>query len=167
MKRARKADRRRKRQRRRKQQANEREVQRRHELSSQQWDLIRALLPKRTARTGRKPADPRRMLNGILWILRTGAPWRDLPERYGPYQTVYGYFRGWRADGTFDKILQRLQLRLDREGKIDWDLWFVDGSSVRAARCAGGARKKNGRQESPRTTLWADREADSPASSIW
>jgi transposase len=107
------------------------------------------------------------MLNGILWILRTGAPWRDLPERYGPWQTVYDYFRNWRADGTFNSILQRLQLRLDREGKIDWDLWFVDGSSVRAARCAGGARKKSGRSESPRTTPWAAREADSPASSIW
>ncbi len=142
---------------------------RRHEVSDRQWEFIQPLLPQRTAKTGRKPADPRTMLNGILWILRTGAPWRDLPERFGPWHTVYDYFRNWRADGTFDKILRALQIRLDRQGKIDWDLWCIDGSNVRAARCAAGADKKAppGTPMSRRTTLWAARAADSAASSIW
>jgi len=61
------------------------------------------LLPKRTATTGRKPRDPRQMLNGILWILRTAAPWRDLPERFGPWQSVYDYYRNWQNNSTFDK----------------------------------------------------------------
>jgi transposase len=142
---------------------------RRHEISDGQWELVRPVLPKRTAKTGRKPADPRTMLNGILWILRTGSPWRDLLDRFGPWQTVYDYFRNWRANGTFDKILEALQIRLDRQGQIDWDLWCIDGSNVRAARCAAGADKKVGAatRKNPRTTRWAARVADSAASSIW
>ncbi|MBM4022007.1 MAG: transposase, partial [Planctomycetes bacterium] len=54
----------------------------RHEVTDDQWEAIRSILPKRTAKTGRPASDPRLMLNGILWILRTGAPWRDLPERF-------------------------------------------------------------------------------------
>ena len=140
----------------------------RHELTSEQWSLIEPLLPP-AARTGRPPKDRRLMLNGILWILRTGAPWRDLPERFGSWRTVYGYFQQWRADGTFDRILEALQIRLDREGKIDWDLWCIDGSNVRAARASAGASKKVSPDipTSPKTTLWAAREADSAASSTW
>ena len=109
------------------------------------------------------------MLDGILWILRTGAPWRDLPERFGPHQTVYDYYSHWRHDGVFDRVLQALQIRLDREGKIDWDLWCIDGASVRAARCAAGAGKKvaAGTRTSRRTTRWAAAAADSGASSTW
>lgn len=69
-------------------------------------------------------------------------PWRDLPERFGPHQTVYDHFRNWRKDGTYDRILQALHVRLDREGKLDWSLWCIDGSSVRASRAAAGAAKK-------------------------
>lgn len=140
----------------------------RHELTSEQWELIEELLPP-PASTGRPPKDRRLMLNGILWILRTGAPWRDIPERFGRWRTVYGYFQQWRADGTFDRILEAMQIRLDREGKIDWDLWCIDGSSVRAARAAGGASKKvsPGTLTNRKTTLWAAREADLAASSTW
>jgi transposase len=81
------------------------------------------------------------MLKGIFWTLRTGAPWRDLPERFGPWQSVYDYYRNWRNNKTFNRILQVLQIRLDQEGKIDWDLWCIDGSSVRASRAAAGALK--------------------------
>lgn len=138
----------------------------RHELTDEQWHLIQPLLPERTARTGRPPRDPHDMLNGILWILRTGAPWRDLPERYGPWKTVYHYFAKWRADGTFDRILEALQVRLDRDGKIDWDLWCIDGSSVRAA--AGASKKAaSDTPTSPPTTRWAARVADSAANSTW
>jgi transposase len=141
----------------------------RHELTDEQWESIEALLPKRTAQTGRKPKDPRQMLNGILWILRTGAPWRDLPERFGPWKTVYHYFCRWRDDGTFERILQALQVRLDRKGQIDWDLWCIDGSSVRASRASAGALKKASRNTAmnPKTTLWAAQKADSAANSTW
>ena len=143
----------------------------RHQLTDEQWSIVEPLIPQKHARTGRPPADARRMLDGIMWILRTGAPWRDLPERFGPYQTVYDYYSHWRHDGVFDRVLQALQIRLDRQGKIDWDLWCIDGSHVRAARCAAGAEKKvsvsTRTKASRRTTHWAAAAADSAASSTW
>ena len=144
-------------------------IMKRHELTDEQWEVIEPILPKRTATTGRKPKDPRQMLNGILWLLRTGAPWRDLPERFGRWKTVYDYYRNWRDDGTFDRVLQELQIRLDREARIDWDLWCIDGSSVRASRAAAGASKKAPSciLTNRKTTLWAAREADSAANSTW
>ena len=116
---------------------------RRHELSDQQWETIKDLLPA-PKRRGRRPSDPRQMLNGMLWIVRTGAPWRDLPERYGPWETVYARFNAWSRDGTFDRILGRLQIDLDAAGLIDWDLFCIDGSTVRASRAAAGAQGKRG-----------------------
>jgi transposase len=110
------------------------------------------------------------MLNGMLWILRSGAPWRDLPERYGNYKSVNHRFNRWRRDGTFDRVLKALQIRLDKQGKIDWDLWLVDGTSVRASRAAAGARKKSvtsGTDSNPTTTHWAAAAADSGANSTW
>ncbi len=142
---------------------------RRHELSDQEWSAVEPLIPQRTARTGRPPKPARVMLNGIMWILRTGAPWRDLPERFGRWQTVYDYFARWRKAGVFDRILESLQVRLDAEGHIDWDLWCVDGSSVRAARAASGADKKastDTRMSRP-TPRWVAAAADSGASSTW
>jgi len=141
----------------------------RHELTDEQWTLIESLLPKRTARTGRPPRPPRCMWNGIFWILKTGAPWRDLPERFGPWQTVYEHFSNWRRDGAFHRILEALQIRLDREGKIDWDLWCVDGTQIRAARAAAGANKKvpaDTRANRP-TMRWGAAEAVSEPSFIW
>jgi transposase len=141
----------------------------RHEVTDEQWGVIQPILPKRTAKTGRPPSDPRLMVNGILWILRTGSPWRDLPERFGPWQTVYDHFAKWRAVGAYDRILEALHIRLDADGEIDWDLWCIDGSSVRASRAAAGASKKAAAvtRTSRKTTLWAAREADSAASSTW
>lgn len=141
----------------------------RHELTDEQWTWVEALLPKRAARTGRPPSPPRCMWNGIFWILKTGAPWRDLPERFGPWQTVYEHFSNWRRDGTFQRILEALQIRLDREGKIDWDLWCVDGTQIRAARAAAGATKKvpAGTRASRPTMRWVAAEAASEPSSIW
>jgi transposase len=144
---------------------------RRHQLTDEQWSIVEPLIPRKHAHTGRPPADARQMLDGIMWILRTGAPWRDLPERFGPHQTVYDYYSHWRHDGVFDRVLQALQIRLDRQGKIDWDLWCIDGSHVRAARCAAGAGKKvsvsTRTKASRRTTHWAAAAADSAASSTW
>jgi transposase len=116
-------------------------VERRHELSDAQWEAVAGLLPPGKGR-GRKPRSSRDMLNAMMWILKTGAPWRDLPERYGPWETAYRRFREWGAEGVFDKVLQRLRLRLDKDGYIDGGTWFVDGSCVRAGADAAGAPKK-------------------------
>lgn len=113
----------------------------RHELRDEDWERVGGLLP-RAHGAGRPWNDHRRTLNGIFWTLRTGAPWRDLPERYGSWKSVYGRFNRWSKDGTFDAIVERLQVQLDAAGKIDRDLWCLDGSSVRATRAAAGAGKR-------------------------
>ena len=76
----------------------------RHGLTDRQWELVQDLFPP-PARTGRPRRDRREILDGILWVLRTGAPWRDLPrESYGPWQTVYERFNRWSKDGKYDEI---------------------------------------------------------------
>jgi len=124
---------------------------RRDELTDEQWALLKEILPSGSAR-GRPRRDLREVLNAIFWLLRTGAPWRDLPERYGPWQSVYHWFNKWRGDGTWEQMLKALQIRLDRQGRIDWDLWCVDGTTIRASRAAAGAGKK-GAPKNPQTTL--------------
>lgn len=94
------------------------------------------------------------------------AQWRELPGRYGPWKSVYGRFRRWQGVGLFDRILERLQVRLDKEGRIDWDLFCVDGTSIRASRSAAGADKK-GEAENPRITHWTAREAGLARSCTW
>ena len=138
---------------------------RRYELSDEEWDVIEPLLPP-PAQTGRPRRSAREVWNAIFWVLRSGAPFRDLPERFGPWQTIYHRFNSWRREGIFDCVLEGLQIRLDAEGHIDWDLWCVDGSSVRASKAAAGAGKK-GAAKSPQTTRWVARAADSAASSTW
>lgn len=142
---------------------------RRHELMDEQWALIEEFIPKSTATTGRPARDRRTILNGIFWILHTGAPWRDLPERFPPWQTVYDYFSTWRRTGLFARIIQALQIKLDRDGRIDWDLWCIDGTNIRAARAAAGAGKKvsSVTAMNPPITLWAAAEAGLDQSSMW
>ena len=113
---------------------------RRYELTDERWKLIEPLLPRAGERGGRRWRDHRQVLNSILWVLHTGAQWRELPGRYGPWKTVYDRFRRWTDEGLFDRILQQLQLWLDDEGCIDSDLWLVDGSSVRASRSSAGGK---------------------------
>ena len=97
------------------------------------------------------------MLDGMLWRLRTGAPWRDLPERYGPWQSVYDRFNRWSGDGTLQSIAETLLVELDNAGLIDWDLWHIDGSSIRAGRAAAGAAEGSCKKgpTSRATTPWA------------
>ena len=120
---------------------------RRYELTDAPWEKIAAFFPDRYHHGGAGPPwkAHRTVVNGILWRLPTGAPWPDIPERYGPWKTVYDRFNRWRQDGTWAKILDALLLRLDKAGCIDRDLWLVDASLVRASRAAGGAKKKPGR----------------------
>ncbi len=95
----------------------------RHEVTDEQWDICSALIPHHTAQTGRPAKDPRLMLNGIFWILGTGAPWRDLPERFGSCKPVHQYFTRWRRSNVFAAIIEALQIKLDAKGLIDWELW--------------------------------------------
>ncbi len=141
----------------------------RHELMDEQWALIESMVPLSNACTGRPPRDRRILLNGIFWILHTGAPWRDLPERFGPWQTVYHHFAKWRREGIFAEIIEALQITLDERGLIDWDLWCIDGANVRSSRAAAGAGKKvsTGIPTNRRTTLWAAAEAGLDRSSTW
>lgn len=113
---------------------------RRHELTDAQWARLSALLPA-PAKTGRPPRDLRHAVNAVYWILATGAPWRDLPERYGPWQTAYGRWKRWKDEGVWRSALEALQREADAKGELDWALHFVDGSVVRAQRSAAGAKK--------------------------
>ena len=116
----------------------------RYELSDPQWARIEPLLPHPThhGKAGHPFNDHRPIVNGILWILHTGAPWRDLPERYGPWQTVFYRFNRWRRDGTWTRIVTSLLDELDDKGQIDHDLWCIDGTVIRASRAAAGAGKR-------------------------
>ena len=122
---------------------------RRYELSDEQFALIEPLLPAPTR--GRKRADDRTTLDGVFWKLCSGAPWRDVPERYGKWQTVYERFKRYRDAGTFDRILGALHLKLAADGNLDYATWMVDGTSVRASRAAAGARKRGARARGKRS----------------
>jgi transposase len=107
-------------------------------LTDEAWECIQDLFPEPAA-TGRPPVDRRLVMDGILWILRTGSPWRDLPEEFGAWQTTWRLFDQWNGNGLLDKILSCL--RASHIDNAD-DLWCIDGTIVRAARCATGGGKK-------------------------
>ena len=110
-------------------------------LSDDEWDLIQDLFPP-PAKTGRPPNDRRTTLDGIFWILRTGAPWRDLPEEFGKWKSVWRLFDQWNNDGLLAQILKRLQESFVDTDELAGDFWCVDGTIVRAARCCSGGGKK-------------------------
>ena len=112
---------------------------RRYELTDTQFELLKPYFPP-SGTVGHPWAEHRRVLNGIFWKLRTGAPWRDTPERYGPWQTLYDRFVWWRRDGTWNRMLEALQTELDATGQLDWEQWNIDGTSIRATRASAGAR---------------------------
>ena len=114
---------------------------RRNDLTEAQWRRLEPLLPPERPRTGRPNHSHRTILNGILWVLRTGAPWRDLPERYGAVGTVSSRFYRWCAAGIWDQMLAALQSQAEERGEVDWSLHFVDGTIVRAHQHAAGARR--------------------------
>ncbi len=110
-------------------------------LSDEQWEFIENVFSP-AAPTGRPRRDPRQVLSGVLWILRTGAPWRDVPEEFGTWKTCWQMFDRWTSDGTLDLLLTRLQGSFIDLQKLDQQRWCIDGTIVRAARCAAGGGKK-------------------------
>ncbi|HEX5500623.1 MAG TPA: IS5 family transposase [Thermomicrobiales bacterium] len=118
----------------------------RHELTDIQWARLEPLLPPQRPTTGRPARDHRTIVNGILWRLATGAPWRDLPERYGSWQTVYSRWRRWQQAGVWRRALAALQADADTRGDLDWAMHFLDGTTIRAHQSAAGAKKRGGDQ---------------------
>ena len=112
-------------------------------LSDARWERLRPLLPPQKAWTGKTAKDHRQVLEGILWVLRTGAPWRDLPAQdFGPWQTYSTRFYRWVKAGVWQKVLAELQRQDDAEGAVDWSLHHADGSVIRAHQHAAGAQKR-------------------------
>jgi transposase len=111
----------------------------RGELTDAAWGRIAPLLPA-NGRRGQQWSDHRTVGNGILWKLRTGAPWRDLPGRHGPWRTVYARFVRWQRDGTWDRLLAHVQTKSDAAGEVVWEV-SIDSTVVRAHQHAAGARK--------------------------
>ncbi|MEU8692816.1 IS5 family transposase [Streptomyces sp. NPDC048665] len=114
---------------------------RRGDLTNGQWARLESLLP-----SGKKLGRPRtwsdrKLIDGIRWRTRTGAPWRDLPECYGPWDRAYDLFRRWQRDGTWKRILEQVQVDADARGLITWDV-SVDSTIARAHQHAAGARKR-------------------------
>ena len=128
---------------------------RRYELTDEQWAKIEPLLPAQKPRTGRPNTDHRQVVNGIVWVVKSGAPWRDLPERYGKVGTVSSRFYRWVAAGVWQKVLDALRGQADAQGQVDWERHMLDGSVVRAHQHAAGAKKA-----SPRRKHWAAAEAE-------
>jgi transposase len=122
-----------------------------YRLSDDQYRQIQGLLPQ-NGRRGGQWKDHRLMIDGILWALSDGGRWRNLPGEFGPWQSVYDRFRNWSRRGLWDQILRRLQARKMRSGAIDWSLFCIDGTVVRAHQSAAGASKKKRRPASRRTT---------------
>lgn len=129
---------------------------RRYELSDEQYELVADLLPRGFQRVGGRWKDHRQVLNGIFWILHTGAQWREVPERYGKWQTIFHRFNRWRKDGTIDKMLERLHMQLGEDGRIDVDTWLIDATLIRASRsAAGGPRGEKGGRRARRSRAGA------------
>ena len=139
-------------------------MNRRFELTDQEWARLAPLLPATTPKRGGRWRDHRQVLNGSLFRTRTGVPWRDLPERYGPWETVYKRFARWQTDGTWARVEAALRTQADGAGELDWHAQ-VDSTVVRAHQHAAGAAK--GAPVDPgksaagagAVTRWADHQA--------
>jgi transposase len=103
----------------------------RFDLSDEEWALLEPLMPS-SRKSGR--VDDRKILNAIFYVLRTGMPWRDLPERYGPYTTAYNRFNRWSRRGIWKRIFDTLASR-SRDS-----LYLIDSTIVKAHRAASGAK---------------------------
>jgi len=117
----------------------------RHELTDAQWAIIEPLIPKQKPGRGRPRADDRRTLNGIIYVLKTGCAWADLPREYGSPTTCWRRLHQWTQDGTWERIWRALLSRLDEAGQLEWAHAFLDGSFVPAnAACTNGRKTAPG-----------------------
>lgn len=123
------------------------------ELRDRAWARVEPLLPGDGR--GRWWRDHRQVINAILWKLRTGAPWRDVPERYGPWKTAHERLRRWTMDGTWQKILDEAVVKDDAVGEVEW-LLLVDSTVVRAHQHSVGARKMGDALIRSRPSLWTE-----------
>ena len=119
-------------------------TQRRYELTDFEWSIIEPLLPNKPRGVAR--VDDRRVLNGIYWRLRTGSPWADIPERYGPYTTCYNRFVRWAKLGVWDKVFEAVTKA------YDGDLQAIDASSIKVHQHA--ANGKRGAKKPPKPPVW-------------
>lgn len=117
----------------------------RHEIKNSDWERIKDMLPPENTGEGRPSKSNRQMLNGMLWIAKTGSPWRDLPERFGPWQTVYSRFRLWSKNGLFQELFKHFSADADTQ-----DL-SIDSTSCKAHQHAAGAKK--GRKAAKQTRI--------------
>jgi transposase len=120
----------------------------RHDLGDDEWSVLERLLP-----AGKKPGRPprwarRQLIDGIRWRAWTGAPWRDLPPGYGPWESAYGLFRRWQRDGTWAVLVTALQALADAAGHVTGDVSAGSGTA-RAHQHAAGARKDGAAQQEP------------------
>jgi transposase len=104
----------------------------RHALTDEQWARLKPLLPKQ--RQGRKAINDRLFVEAVLFRTKTGMPWRDLPQRFGPWKSVYNRFANWAAKDHWAQLFRELQFEVDETGSI------VDGSTVRAHQDASGGK---------------------------
>jgi putative transposase len=118
---------------------------RRHELSDSQWESIRNLVPGKATDPGRTGKDNRRFVNAVLYMARTGIPWRDLPERFGPWNSVWRRFDRWCAKGVWTKIATVL-------GEPDLEELHLDSTSVKAHQSACGSRRRSGEKKKTLTS---------------
>ncbi|CAH8246700.1 IS5 family transposase, partial [Paenibacillus melissococcoides] len=110
-------------------------MRRRYEIRDDQWERLKDLLPPERKPQGGRPAiDNRKMFNAMLWVIRSGAPWRDLPEHYGSWSSVYSSFRRWEKAGIFDRMLEVLAANPDDESVM------LDASIVRVHQHGAGAK---------------------------
>jgi transposase len=109
---------------------------RRHELTDEQFKKIEGMLPGNKKCVGVTAKDNKQFINGVLWIYKTGAPWRDLPERYGHWKNVHRRFSRWCKKGIFDKVFRILSADADME------FLLMDGTIVKAHQHSAGAQKK-------------------------
>jgi len=124
------------------------------DLTDAQWQILASLIPEPTLRgdgRGRPWRDRRNVLNGILWILRTGAPWADVPERYPSYQTCHRRFQQWVRSGVMRGILEALAEDLKIRGALDVKEAFIDGSFAPAKK---GGRRLGKQSVAKEQRLW-------------
>jgi putative transposase len=129
-------------------------MSKKYEITDYQWQQIEPFIPKKPSTCGRDPRNPRELVNAILWVLRTGAPWCEIPKEYGPWKTAYNNFRRWEAKGVMEKIFQAVAPEALTINEAQ-----IDSTSVHAHQHAAGA-KKGLMVRAPRRKVWDAPEED-------